>query len=137
MVATIIPGKPQKRPQPHVSPFLEKKKMANLILADDQQLPLSLVGTDDQGNPTGPLPAGATAVWSTSDPAVLTVAPDPANPLAALVKTTGKLGTGVQVSVSVTLAGATAPIMGVLPIDVVPSAMVSVAVQPGTPAPRA
>jgi hypothetical protein len=115
--------------------------VSDFVLTDIQQLPLSLTETDEAGNPVGTIPSGTTAVWTSSNPAILTVAPVATDPtgLTALVVTVGPLtvpGSPVQINVAVTLPGAASAINGTLPIDVIASAASSVAILPGTPTNR-
>jgi hypothetical protein len=123
------------------SAFMAKKLTAavvsDFVLTDIQQASVALTETDAAGNPVGALPSGSTVTWSVSDNTVLTATPDPTG-LTAIVASTGKLtvpGSPVQLNVAVTLPGATSPITGSLPIDVVASAAVSIGIVPGAPTP--
>lgn len=111
--------------------------MASFTLLDDEKVGVSLVAVDDQNNPAA-LPAGATVTWASSEAGVVAVAQDAANPLAAELVTTGKLGTA-QVTVTVAQANAPAgasPLTGTLDISVVASAAVGISIQPGTASKR-
>lgn len=74
-------------------------------LGDDQHVDCTIQFMDDAGNPVS-APTGATAVWSSSDTSIVTVAADPSDStgMTGLVTATGKLGTAV-VQLSVTVPG--------------------------------
>jgi hypothetical protein len=76
-------------------------------LPDDSHVSATIEFVDDAVPPNVvPAPAGAAAVWSSSDATVITVVPDPADAtgMTALVTSTGKLGVA-SVMLQVTVPG--------------------------------
>lgn len=112
------------------------------LLHDDEQVTLSIQPVDKMGEPTN-LPAGATAVWSSSDATILAVTSDAANPLSAVAASVGaagsvKLGTA-QVNVVVSDPNAPAgstPLSATLDVQVVAGATAGVQIVPGAPSAR-
>jgi hypothetical protein len=109
--------------------------MANLQFPELGQGGLTITLKDAGGNPA-PLPDKTTVTtsYSSSDPTVLTVTADPTNPFAATAKSTGKIGTGVMLSCTLSFNSGAASITGVSqPIDVPAGPPTEVDVSLGTP----
>ena len=107
---------------------------ATLQLLDDQKCDLQVTSVDDAGNPSGTLPG--TPTWTVSDPTVLTLTVDAADPSKATIASTAKLAPapGVQVAVSCPQADATLPpLTGMLTVIVSASAASTISVMAGTP----
>lgn len=124
------------------SRFPGQERFPMFLLQDDQQVPLSIQPVDKMGEPTS-LPAGATAVWSSSDPSIVAVTADPNNPLAAVAASVGaagsvKLGTA-QVNVVVIDPSAPAGSPGLsaaFDVQVVAGVTAGIQIVPGSPSSR-
>ena len=101
-----------------------------LTLTDIQKVDLAVQPVDAAGNAA--LVDGA-CTWESSDVTVLTVEPA-ADGLSAVALTTGKLGTAqIKCTADADLTEGVLPILGVLDVEVVASAAVSVAITAGAP----
>jgi len=100
-----------------------------LVITDSQQFKVEIQPVDKAGNP-GTL--ASVAMWSTSDPTILTVAPA-ADGMSAVVSAMGKLGTA---QVTVTAEGDPTPgvntITGTVAVQVVGGKAVSLQLMAGT-----
>lgn len=99
------------------------KKAAGLSFPELASDGAVLQALDVGGNvvPGGIDPTKTTVAWVTSDPTVITVTvPDPANTTKALLKSTGKTGTGVTVTATLTNVDGSASLPPAVsePIDV-------------------
>lgn len=112
------------------------------LLRDDQKVPLSIQPVDNMQEPTT-LPEGATAVWSSSDPTIVSVEADAANPLAAIASSVDdpgqvKFGTA-QVNVVVTdptVDPSASPLSASFEVQVVGGPTTGVQIVAGTPVSR-
>ena len=105
------PQQPQQRQQPQ-----HEESDMSLILTATQQCPLVVKFKDSQGNEA----KVESGVWSTTDPAILTLDPDPTDPHFCLVKAAGAVGTGqVNVTADARFGPDVKEIIGVLDVEVV------------------
>jgi hypothetical protein len=93
-VAFVMAGPVRKRLFGNLDP--EESEMAAFVLADDQEVDLSLDLRDRFGNPTKPVSAPS---WEVSDRSLLSIKPAP-DGLSCLVQAVGKVGSA-QVSVKI------------------------------------
>lgn len=101
-----------------------------LILTDIQKVDLAVQPVDAAGNIAL---VDGTIIWESSDPAVLTIEAS-ADGLSAVAFTTGKLGTAqIKCTADADLTEGVLPILGILDVEVIASAAVSVAITAGTP----
>lgn len=140
--ARIVAGQPVPNSE---NPIMAKKPTAaaDVIVFDDQMDPVSLTLLDAAGNPVT-AEAGSTAVWSSSDPTILTAGPaqaplDPTNTLLQTIHSTGKVS--VPGSPVVITATVTRPNGVVLPpstqaFDVPAGVPVSAVIAVGVPVPN-
>ena len=104
-----------------------------LILTDVQKVTLSISPKGAAGNPA-PV---QDVTWEVSDPTIVTVTPDAANPLSAVVTTTGTLGTAqVSASADADMGDGVKTITGVLDIEVRASEAVMFDINAGVPESR-
>lgn len=95
-----------------------KRKVSTMafIIPIGFQAKLTIAPKDAKGNPSK---IDGTPVWSTSDPATLTVTADPADPLTAFAVPVGPLATAqAQVSVDADLGAGTKTITGLLDCEI-------------------
>jgi hypothetical protein len=104
------------------------KKMATLVLTDEQKCSLAIAAVDAAGNPAV---LAAVPVWASSNPTVLSVVAA-ADGMSAEITAAGPLGAS-QVSVSADPGGGAAPITGTLDVTVTASAAVAFTITPGAP----
>lgn len=119
----------QQQPQQQQQPQHKESDMS-LILTATQQCPLQVAFKDSQGN-EAKVESGA---WSVTDPAILTLDPDPTDPHYCLVKATGAVGTGqVNVKADARFGPDVKEIIGVLDVEVVGAEATVVEISAGTP----
>lgn len=111
----------------HERPF-QKGRNSMLVLKDNQQVPLAVMGVDAAGN-TVALPNPPSWSLAGSNPEIITLTPS-ADGMSAEVSATGKLGTA-QVVVSDVVG--TGTIQGILDIQVVAGDLAGINVTAGTP----
>jgi len=106
-------------------------------ITDIQSDGATLVIVDGAGNPVTaqPDPTTVSVAWTSSDPTILTVTPDPTNSLLATVKSVGKLGTATIDATITFTSGTPAPLTAMQDITVTNSAPVSATIQLGVPTP--
>lgn len=101
-----------------------------LILTDLQQVGLTVAFADAAGNPAT---VDGTPVWSSSNPAILTVTPS-ADGMSATAVTVGPLGQAqVSVTADADLGSGVTSITGVLDVTVQASQAVAAVVNAGAP----
>jgi hypothetical protein len=106
-----------------------------LLLTNAQEVDLAVQPLDQFGNPA---PLDGAPTFASSDPAILTVAPDATNPLAAVARTVGPTGV-VQVTVSADarIGPEVVTLSGTLDIQVEPGEAVTLGIVTGAPRPKA
>ncbi len=112
---------------------LTRKTNMALILTDEQQVTLTLLPKTNKGNPAK---IDGVPTWSTSNPAVLTVTADPADPtgLTALAVAVGPVGTAqVQVVADADLSPEVRQLTSVLDVEVVAAEAVTLDIAAGVP----
>jgi hypothetical protein len=103
------------------------------IMTDVQKVSLAVQPVDAAGNPAA---LDGAPVWTSTDPAVLTVTAAP-DGLSAEAVAVGPLGTAqVSVSADADMGAGVTTITGVLDVQVMASAAVSLGITPGTPEPK-
>ncbi len=109
--------------------------MANLQWPELDTDGVTISVLDAGGNPAPlPDPTTVTTAFSSSDPTVITVAADPTTPYAATATSTGKIGTGVTLSCTLSFNSGAPSLTGMSEgIDVPAGAPASVSVNLGTP----
>ena len=114
-------------------PVPRRKATLMLLLTDIQKAVLSVSPKSAAGNPA-PV---ENVEWKVSDPTIATITPDPANPLSAVLTTTGALGScQVSVSADADLGEGVKTIAGTLDVEVRASEAVSLDIGAGAPETR-
>jgi len=116
-------------------PSLKGKGHLMVTLKDNQKVPLSISAVDAKGN-AAPVQDGS-VVFTSSDPALLTVGPDPddaGNQLKAVATAVGPLGAAqVTVTADADLGDGVTTLTGLVDVEIVAGQAVSLAVAAGVP----
>ena len=103
----------------------------SLILTDEQKVGISIDPRTAAGNPAK---IDGAPAWAVSDPAILSIAPDPDDAKKAVVIAAGPIGTAqVSVSVDADLGPGVRTLTGTLDIEVQAAEAVNVGIVAGTP----
>jgi hypothetical protein len=110
---------------------MPRKVDVSMQLQATQQVPLSVTGTDAEGNPVSDL---GDVTWESSDSSIIAVDADADDPTKAVASATGPVGTAaVTVTADPDRDTGTPNFQGSLAIDVVAGEVTEVVITAGTP----